>query len=151
MNHLRAGIGLLHIVGDGDGVELAHGIVALQDATRVLPSDGRAGFDLRPGDLRIPAAAGAALGHEIVNPAFTFFIARIPILDRRVFDFRIVEGNQFDNGSMQLVLIAHWRGATLEVAYVRSLVCDDQGTFELSGVLRINAEIGRQLHRAAHP
>src|SRR3712207_8148360 len=41
-------------------VELAHRVVALQDAARVLPGDRRAGLDLRPGDLRVLAGALAA-------------------------------------------------------------------------------------------
>src|SRR3546814_13546147 len=32
VDHLGAGVGLLIVVGDGDGVELAHRVVALQDA-----------------------------------------------------------------------------------------------------------------------
>ena len=43
------------VVRHGDGVELADGVVALQDAARVLPGDGGAGLDLGPGDLRAVA------------------------------------------------------------------------------------------------
>ena len=51
MDHLGAGIGLLEIVGDGDGIEFAHAIVAAQDAAGIFPGDGRAGFHLGPGNL----------------------------------------------------------------------------------------------------
>src|SRR5207248_4309014 len=57
VDHLGAGVGLLVVVGDGYGVELANRVLALQDAARVLPGDGRAGLDLRPGDLGIRAQA----------------------------------------------------------------------------------------------
>ena len=69
VDHLRARIGLLIVVRDGHGVELADRVVAAQDAARVLPRDRRAGFDLRPRDLRVRTAAVAALGDEVVDSA----------------------------------------------------------------------------------
>ena len=48
VDHLRAGVGLLMVGGDGDRVELAHRVVALQDHARVLPGDRRARLDLGP-------------------------------------------------------------------------------------------------------
>jgi hypothetical protein len=48
MDHLGAGVGLLAVVGDGDGIEFALGIVAFQNAGRVFPGDGGTCFDLRP-------------------------------------------------------------------------------------------------------
>src|SRR5580704_8236109 len=62
VDHLGAGIDLLAAVRDGDRVELALRVVAAQDAARILPGDGRAGFHLSPGDLGLAAAAVAALG-----------------------------------------------------------------------------------------
>src|SRR3989449_4515262 len=55
VEHLRAGVGLLIVVDERDGVELAHRIVALEDAARILPGDRGAGLDLRPRDLRVRA------------------------------------------------------------------------------------------------
>ena len=69
VDHLGAGVGLLVVVGQRDRVELADRVVALQDAARVLPGDRRAGLDLGPGDLGVAAAAGAALGDEVVDAA----------------------------------------------------------------------------------
>src|SRR5260370_139547 len=51
MDHLGPGIGLLIVVGQRNGVELAYRVIALQDAARILPGNGRAGLHLRPGDL----------------------------------------------------------------------------------------------------
>ena len=82
MDHLGAGVGLLLVVGHGDRVELADGIVPLQDTARILPGDRGTGLDLCPGNLRIPAHALAALGDEVVNAALAFLVARVPILDR---------------------------------------------------------------------
>ena len=50
---------------------------------------------------------------------------------------------------MELVFITHRRRAALQVAHVAAFVGDDEGAFELAGIRRVDAEIGRQLHRAA--
>src|SRR3546814_18230934 len=49
-----------------------------------------------------------------------------------------------------LVLVAHRRGAAFEVGDISALVGDDQSPLELPRILGINAEIGAELHRAAH-
>src|SRR3546814_17662732 len=92
MDHLRPGIRLLAVVGDRDGIELAHRVVALQDAARVLPRDRRAGLDLGPGDIGVPPAAGGELGNEVVDAAAPLLVARIPVLDRRWEERRVGEG-----------------------------------------------------------
>ncbi len=51
---------------------------------------------------------------------------------------------------MELVLVAHRRGATFEVGHITALVGDDQRAFELTGVLGVDAEVSGKLHRAAH-
>src|SRR6185295_6882286 len=75
VDHLGAGVGLLEIVGDGDGIEFADRIVAAQDAARIFPGNGRAGLDLRPGNLGAVTAAIAALGDEIVDAAKPVLVA----------------------------------------------------------------------------
>src|SRR6185312_7496570 len=133
-----------------DRVELAARIVAPQDAARILPGDGRAGFHLGPGNLAAVAAAVAALGDEIVDAALAVLVAGIPVLHRRVLDLGIVEGDQLHHGGVQLVLVAGRRRAALEIAHMRAFLGDDQGALELAGVLLVDTEIGRQLHRAAY-
>src|SRR5690606_34394138 len=86
VDHLGAAVHLLVAVRNRDRIELAVRLVAAQDAARVFPGDGRAGLDLRPGNLGAAAAAVAALRHEVVDAAFAFLVARIPVLDRRIFD-----------------------------------------------------------------
>src|SRR5258705_7075112 len=66
VDHLRAGVGLLAVVGERDGIEFADRVVALQDAARVFPGDRRAGLYLGPGNLAVAATASAALGDEVV-------------------------------------------------------------------------------------
>src|ERR1700716_2899863 len=150
MQHLGAGIHLLVTVRNRDGIEFAARIVAAQYAARIFPSDRRSGLDLGPGNLRIVAAAIATLGDEIVDAALAFGIAGVPVLHRRIFDFGIVKRDQLDHGGMQLVFVALRRGAAFEVADVGALVGDDQRALELPGVALIDAEVGRQFHRAAH-
>src|SRR5262245_56850093 len=150
MQHLGAGIDLLMAVRDRDRVELAARAVAAQDAARILPGDGRAGLELGPGDLRARPAAVAALGHEVVHTAATLGIAGVPVLDGRILDLGVVERDQLDHGGVELVLVAHRRGAAFEVAHVGALVGNDQRALELTCIALVDAEIGRQLHRAAH-
>src|SRR5580693_4460163 len=83
MDHLGAGIDLLVAVRNRDRIELAARIVATQDAARIFPGDGGAGLDLGPGNLRIVAAAIAALGDEIIDAALALGIAGVPVLHRR--------------------------------------------------------------------
>src|SRR4029077_4677444 len=69
VDHLGTGVDLLAPVGDGDRVKLALRMVAAQDTARIFPGDGGAGLDLSPGNLRVRAAAIAALGDEVVDAA----------------------------------------------------------------------------------
>jgi hypothetical protein len=59
---------LLIAVRHGDRIELASRAIPAQNAARILPGDGGAGLDLRPGNLGIVAAAVAPLGDEVINP-----------------------------------------------------------------------------------
>ncbi len=152
MDHFRTGIGLLAAGRECHRVELADRVVALEDDARIFPGDRRTGLDLGPGDLRAITFADAALCDEVEDPALAgFLVAGVPVLHRRILDLGVLEGHQFNHRCVQLVLIPHWRGATLEVADIRTLVGHDQGAFELAGVGGVDAEVGRQLHRASHP
>src|SRR3546814_21173812 len=82
--------------------------------------------------------------------ALALGIARIPVLDGRIFDLGIVERDQFHHGGVELVLVAHRRGAALQVGDVAALVGDDQRPLELAGILGVDPVIGGKLHRAAH-
>src|SRR5579862_4523542 len=149
VDHLRPGVGLLHVVGERDGVELADGVVALQDAARVFPRDRRTGLDLGPRDLRILLEADAALGDEVVDPALALSVAGVPVLHGRVLDLRVAMSDQLDDRCMELVLVAHRRRASLQVADVAARVGDDQRALELPRLGGVDAEVRRQLHRAA--
>src|SRR5699024_4272510 len=148
MGHLGAGVGLLHGTGYGDGVELADRVVAAQNAAGIFPGNRGTGFHLRPGNLGAVATAAATLGDEVQNAADALFLAGIPVLHRGVFDAGIFLGNQFHYGGMQLVFVALRRGAAFQVTDLGAVFADDQRALELAGALGVDAEIGRQLHRA---
>src|SRR5204863_7698821 len=86
MQHLRARVGLLVVVRERYGVELTYGVVALQDAARVLPGDRGAGLDLGRGELRVHAEALPPLRDEVVDPALPLLVAGVPVLDRGILD-----------------------------------------------------------------
>ena len=87
---------------------------------------------------------------KLKMPPRPFGVARIPVLDGRIFDLGVVERDQLDHRGVQLVLVAHRRRAAFEIADIGALVGDDQRALELAGIAFVDAEIGRQLHRAAH-
>src|SRR6185369_499605 len=122
---------------------------ALEDAARIFPGDRAAALDLGPRHLGAIAAAQGALGDEIEDTAAAFLVAGIPVLDGGIFYLGVLVREDLDHRGVQLVLVAHRRGAAFEVGDVAALVGDDEGSLELAGILRIDAEIGRQLHRAA--
>ena len=115
---------------------------------RVLPGDRRAGLDLGPGDLRARPVALAALGDEVEDAALAVFVAGVPVLHRRVLDRRVGMGHELDHRGVELVLVAHRRGAAFEVGDGRALFGDDQGALELARVPGVDPEVGRELHRA---
>jgi hypothetical protein len=103
VQHLGAGIDLLVAIRDGDRIELAARIVAAQNATRIFPGDRGASLELGPRNLGVLAAAIAAFSDEIVDAAAALGVARIPVLDGRIFDFGVVECDQFnDCGSSRM-------------------------------------------------
>src|SRR5450759_238483 len=108
--------------GQGNRVELPYGVVTLENDAGVLPGDRRAGLDLSPGDLRVPAGGHAPLRDEVVDATVAVRVTRIPVLHGRVLDLRVLQGHQLDHRGVQLVLVTHWCGATLEVAHVRTPV-----------------------------
>ena len=150
VNHLGASVGLLEVVGHGNGVELAAGVIPAQNHAGVLPGYGRAGFHLRPCNVRALARAQAALGDKVVDAATPLRVAGVPVLYGRVFDVRVVVCHQFHHGRVQLVLVALRRSAALQVAHVAAFLGNDERAFELPGVAGVDPKVRRKLHRAAH-
>src|SRR5436190_18351786 len=133
VNHLGTGVGLLLVTGDRHRIELADRVVALEDAAWILPRDRRSGLDLRPRDLGVRTGTLAALRDEVVDPALTLFVARVPVLDRRILDRGALERDELDDRGVELILVLHRRRAALEVAHIAALVRDDERPLELAG------------------
>src|SRR5207237_6429263 len=102
VDHFGAGVCLLVVVAQRDRVELADRVVALEDATRVLPSDRGAGLDLRPRDLGVLTGGLAALRYEVIHAALAVLVAGVPVLKRRVLDLGVVKRDQLDYGRVTL-------------------------------------------------
>src|SRR6266566_4035210 len=142
VNHLRAGIGLLLVARYRDRVELTDRVVALENAAGILPRDRRPGFDLGPGDLRVATGTLAALRDEVVDPAFSFVVARIPVLDRRVLYLRVVQRDELDDRGVELILVPHRRRAALEVTDVAALVREEVVVMRHDGAEVLLDQIG---------
>src|SRR3989304_241023 len=81
---------------------------------------------------------------RVFFPMWVIFVpvsAGVPVLDRGVLDLRVVQGDELDDGRVELVLVPDRGGASVEVAHVRSLVRDDQGALELARVRRVDPEV----------
>src|SRR5688572_24763835 len=98
--------------------------------------------------MRTPAYT--PLGYKVIDTTLAFFVARIPVLYCRIFYFRMVQRYKLYYRSMQLVFVAHWRGATFEVTYVAAFFGYNQCPFKLPGVFCVDTEIGRKFHRATY-
>ncbi len=150
VNHLGTRISLLIVVGYGNAVELSHRVIATQDARRILPSDSRTCLHLCPTQLRVDTTQVASLGHKIEDATLSVLITRIPVLHGRVFYLGIVLDDNLDDSRMELVLITHWCGTSLQVRYVCIIIGDNQGTLKLTCVAGIDTEVTTQLHRTTH-
>ena len=150
MNHLCPGIGLLFVVGNGNRIELADRIVALQNTGRIFPGNGRSRFYLRPRDFGIIAAAGRPLGNKVINAAFAVLIAGIPVLNGGIFNFGVFIDNNLHNSGMQLILIALRRRTAFQIRHITFIIGNNQRTLKLPGILGINTKISRKFHRTAH-
>ena len=94
--------------------------------------------------------ANAALRHKVVDAALAVLVARVPVLNRGVLDFRLVQRHQFDHGRVQLVLVALRRRAPFEVANVAAFIRHNQRALKLARAGFVDAEVGAQLHGASH-
>src|SRR3546814_5778146 len=87
-----------------------------------------------------PAALGA-LGHEVVDAANSIFVAGIPVLHRRILDLRVFQRDQLDHRRVQLVLVAHRRGAAFQVGNLGAVFEIGRATSELQSLMRISYDV----------
>ena len=129
--------------------ELAHRVITAQNAAGVFPGDRRARFRLCPGHLAVFAFTQRALGHEVQDPA-AIVIAGEPVLHGGVFHLCVFMNDHLHHRRVQLVTVSYRGRAAFNVADIAAFIGNQDGAFKLAGFLRVNAKIGRQLHRAAH-
>ena len=149
MDHLGAGVSLLTLTRQRNGIELADAAVALQDHTRIFPGDRRTGLHLSPRNLGV-GVGPPSLGDEVVDTADAVLVTGVPVLHRGVLDLGTILGDQLDDRCMQLVLVALRRRASFEVGHMGIIFGNDQRALELARVHRVDTEICGQLHRAAN-
>ena len=96
VDHLGAGVSLLTLARQCDGIELADASVTLQDHARVFPGDRRTGLHLSPRNLGV-CVGPPSLGDEVVDTADAILVTGVPVLHRGVLDLCTVLRNQLDD------------------------------------------------------
>src|SRR5690606_30120368 len=136
VDHLRTGVLVLALAGEGDGQGLALGMLANQVDSWVLHGD--LGTDVAIDPFHGGALfTDSTLGHQVVH------VVR-PVLDRGVANAGVLLHDDLDYCRVQRVRLVDRRGATLDVVNVGILIGDDQGTFELTHVFRVDTEVSLQ-------
>ena len=69
------------------------------------------------------------------------FVARIPVLNSGVFHLGIVFNDDFNDGGMQLVFIAHGCRTAFKITYIGIVFGYNERAFELPGVAGVNSEV----------
>ena len=83
--------------------------------------------------LVLTPAAGAALGDEVVDAAFAFLVAGIPVLHGAEYlMLALSSATSSTTAACKLVFIAHRGGAAFEIADAGAFVGDDQRALELA-------------------
>ncbi len=150
VDHLGPGIGLLVIIGQSHGVELAHCIITPQNTAGIFPGDGRSGLHLCPGDSGAGLPAITAFGDKIVDATLPVLISGIPVLNRGVLDLCILQGNELHYCGMQLIFIAHRSRTSFQIAHIGAFIGNDQRALKLPRADGVDAKIGRKLHGTPH-
>ena len=150
MNHLRARIRLLIIIGHGHRIEFPDRVITRQDAAGIFPGNSGTCFHLRPGDLAVISTAKATFRYEVIDTALSILITRIPILYGRIFHLCPFLRDNLHDCRMKLVLITHRSRTSFQITNISVIIRHDQCPLELSRVCRIDTEIGTQLHRTTN-
>ena len=150
VNHLSTSVCLLEVVGDCHGIEFGLRTFACEYARGVLPRDCRTCFYLCPRQTSILTTEMPALGDEIEYSAFAFSITWIPVLHSGILDFCVFSNNDFYYRCVKLIFIAHRCGTSFKVGNVSSIVANDESALELTGIARIDAEVGGKFHGTTH-
>ena len=140
VDHFRAGVLMLTVVGERDGKNFAARFAAFHDHARIFHREARADVAIDPFHFRV-FVGEPALGHEIED------VDR-PVLDGDVLKFRAFQRDQLDDRAVQSGGIKFRRSAALHVGQLRAFIADDEGALELAEILGVDAEVSlqRMLH-----
>ena len=96
MNHLRAGVLMLAVVGERDGNNFAARLATFHDHARIFHGETRADVAIDPFHLGV-FVRDAALRHEVED-------VRRPVLHGDVLDLRAFERDEFDDRAVQVAV-----------------------------------------------
>ena len=136
VNHLRAGVLVLAVVGQRDGKNFAARLATFHDHAGIFHGQARADVAVDPFDLGV-FVREAAFGHEIED------VGR-PVLHGDVLNLRALERDQFDDRAVQGGGVELRRGAAFHVGHFRAFIGDDEGALELAEVFGVDAEVSLQ-------
>ena len=133
MNHFRAGVLVLTIVGERDGENFPARFTALQNNARIFHSQARTDVAVDPLHFRV-FVGQAPFRHQIKN------VGR-PVLYGDILNLGALERDQLDHCAVQRGRVKLRRRAPFHVGNFRAFVRDDEGAFELAEILGVNPEI----------
>src|SRR5690606_19665798 len=93
VDHFRAGVLVLSVVGERDGDDFAAGAFTFEDDAGIFHREAAADVAVDPLDLGV-LVRDAAFGDEIEDVGG-------PVLDGDVLDLRALEGDEFDDGAVE--------------------------------------------------
>ena len=114
VDHLRAGVLVLAVAGQGDGKNFAARLAAFHDDARILHRQARADVAIDPFHLGF-FVRDAALGHEIED-------VRRPVLDGDVLDLGAFQRDQLDDRAVQRRGVELRRRAAFHVGQLRAFI-----------------------------
>lgn len=114
----------------------------MQDIGWIFLGNGRIGFDLGLGDFGVFIVIIIMFGDEVIDFVFVVFIVWLLVLDCGIFDFGIIQCDQFYDCGVKLVFIMYGCCIVFQIGDVGVFVGNDQCVFELVCVFCIYVEIG---------
>jgi hypothetical protein len=143
VHHLCAGVSLLHIIGNGDGIELTLAIITSQNAAWIFSCYGTTLFNLRPHYFGAITAELSAFGSKVIDETFPIFIPWEPVLQGEISNFCVIHQNQLNACSVELCNIPFRSRTTFQIRLVRPFIGNYQRAFKLACVFSVDPEICR--------
>ena len=140
VNHFRAGVLMLTVIGERDGKNFAARLATLHDHAGIFHREPRADVTIDPFHFGV-FLSETAFGDEVEN-------IRRPVLHGDVLNLRALQRDQFHDSAMQCGSVKFRRRAALHVSHFRAFIGDDECALELAEIFGIDAEV--RLQRMLH-